>query len=293
MRILAAVANTGRLTKAANALGVDHSTISRRLNALEKALGGRLVERGPDGWDLTPRGRSIVQHARAIQAAVEFAVRTTVESPPGSLDGTVRVVAPDAFGALFVTPALMRIREQHPALEVELVTGARYLTLRNIGFDLAFTVGKRPHTTLVTEHLCDYDCGFYASDSYVLKHGDPATLSELRRHPLVYFIESLQTVDEINLQDYVEDAPPIGFASTNIFALLEATRHGAGIGLIPRFVAATVPEIRPVGPPLRPRRVAVTLAARKDAFARPDVLAIRDAVRDEVRIRGDELVGRQ
>ncbi|WP_185975960.1 LysR family transcriptional regulator [Mycolicibacterium sp. 018/SC-01/001] len=290
LRILAAVADTGRLTKAAGALGVDHSTISRRLNALEKALGGRLVERGHDGWDLTARGRAIVHHARAIQSAVESAAQTAVGSPAAGLSGTVRVVSADAFGALFVSPALVRVREQHPELKVELVTGAKHLTLRNTSFDLALTVGSRAHTTLSTEHLCDYDCSFYASDAYVLKHGNPTTLDELRQHSLVYFIESLQTVNEINLQSYVADSPPIGFASTNIFALLEATRRGAGIGLIPKFVAATVPGIRPVGITLPPRRVTVSLAARKEALTRPDVLAVRDAVRDEVRVRINELI---
>jgi molybdate transport repressor ModE-like protein len=293
LRILAAVANTGRLTKAARALGVDHSTISRRLNALEKALGGRLVERGHDGWDLTARGRAIVQHARAVQSAVEFAAQMAVGAPAAGLHGTVRVVSADAFGALFVAPALVRVREQHPALKVELVTGAGHLTLRNVSFDLALTVGDRAHTTLSTEHVCDYDCGFYASDAYLLEHGDPATLEELRQHTLVYFIESLQTVNEIDLPSYVAEAPPIGFGSTNIFALLEATRRGAGIGLIPKFVAATVPGIRPIGLALPPRRVTVTLAARKDALTRPDVLVVRDAIRDEVRVRADELVWRE
>lgn len=289
LRFLAAVADTGRMTTAGNALGVDHSTVSRRLRALEKALGARLVARGPEGWELTPTGRAVVEHARAVQSAVDRATRAAAGAPADSIVGTVRVTAADGFGTRFVVPALARVRARHPNLSMELVTGARELTLRDSNFDLGVIPGRPPVTRLFTERLCDYDSAFYASDAYLAEKGDPTSLDELRRHALIYFVDSLQRVRELDLGNHLPE-PAVRFSSTNIFAQLEATRCGVGIALMSRFMAGTAPELRRVAVEVPLPRVPVTLAARRDAMARREVLVVRTALHEEVRSRRDELV---
>lgn len=291
LRFLAAVANTGRLTTAANALGVDHSTVSRRVHALEKVLGARLIERGNDGWELTGAGRAIVEHARAIQSAVELATQAAAgaSADADAIVGTVRVAATDGFGTLFVVPALARVQERHRKLSLELVTGVRHLSLRDSSFDLALTIGTTPFTRLHTEWLCDYDSAFYASEAYLAKHGNPTSLDELAQHALIFFVDSLQRIRELNLGSYLTEPPAVRFSSTNIFAQLEATRRGAGVALIPKFIADTAAGIHPVAVTLPPPRVSVTLAVRREAMARREVRAVREALHEEVHHRRDEL----
>jgi DNA-binding transcriptional LysR family regulator len=289
LRFLAAVANTGRLTTAAHALGVDHTTVSRRLRVLEKVLGARLIEHGPDGWELTEAGRPIVEHARVIQNAVDLVTRAAAGAQDDSVTGTVRVTASDGFGTLFVVPALARVQAQHPKLSVELITGARGLSLRDPSFDLAMTLSTPPVTRLFTERLCEYDSAFYASDAYLAEHGDPVSLDELKEHALIFFVDSLQRRRELQLSSYISEASA-QFSSTNVFAQLEATRLGAGIALLPKFVARTAPEVRPVAVKMPPPRVAIALAARRDAMVRRDVLVVRDALHEEVRSRRHELI---
>jgi DNA-binding transcriptional LysR family regulator len=288
LRYLAALADTGRLVAAARALGVDHATVSRRLRALEKALGARLVGRGHDGWDLTEAGRAVVEHARAVQAAVERATLAAAGARADAIVGTVRITAADGFGTRFAVPALARVRAKHADLSVELVTGARQLGLRDSSFDLALTVGALPSTRLFTERLCDYDFAFYASRAYLDEHGDPASLHELRSHRLVFFVDSLQRVRELDLNTYLPDAT-VGFSSTNIFALVEAARRGAGVALLPKFMAQTAPDLRRIAAETPPARVVVTLAVRKDAMTRRDVQVVREALHQEVRNRQQEL----
>ncbi len=288
LRYLAAVADSGRVVTAAAALGVDHSTVSRRLQALERSLAVRLLQRGTDGWHLTDAGHAILEHARTIQRAVEAVMHIASGDELETLTGTVRLTAADAFGALFVVPAIARVRKQHPALNIELITGARELTLRRTRFDLAITVGV-PITRLFTERLCEYDNAFYASEQYLTEHGDPASLTELRQHTLVFFVDALERIHELDIHEFAPEST-VRFSSTNIFAQLEAVRRGIGIGLISKFVAHTAPELRTVSAYTPPARVPVTLVARREAMSRRAIQVIRDALHQEVRTRRHELV---
>jgi DNA-binding transcriptional LysR family regulator len=208
---------------------------------------------------------------------------------PDAITGTIRVTAPDGFGTRFVTPALTRLRSRHPGLDVELITGSQYLNLRQTNFDVALLIGEPPRSRLFMERLCGYDSAFYASGAYLAEHGDPTSAEELGRHPLVYLVDSLERVREIELRAYVPGAS-VGFASTNIFALLEATRQGGGVGLIPKFMAQTAPELRRVSAPIALARVDVSLFVRQEAAGRPAVQAVRMVLHQEVRNRREELV---
>ena len=289
MRFLAAVADTGRLTTAAKALEVDHTTVARRVRILEQALGARLLERGHDGWDLTEAGRAVVEQGRAIQTAVERAAYAAAGAHADTIHGTVRVTSADAFGSLFVVPALARVRARHPSLSVELVTGASHLALRNLSFDIGVTLNSPPVTHLHTESLGVYDANFYASNTYLAEHGDPASLEELQQHTLIYFVDSLQRVRELDIGAYLPE-PAVRFSSTNIFAQLEAVRLGVGIALLPKFIAITAPDIRLIAAELAPTRVSMTLALREAALARREVLVVREALHQEVQRRRHELI---
>ena len=289
LRYLAAVADSGRLVAAARSLGVDHSTVSRRLQALESALGTRLIGRGADGWVLTDEGRVVAEHARTIQEAVESAAQSVAGIGPDNIRGTVRVVAADGFGTRFVTPALATLRRRNPDLRVEVLTGSQYFNVRQANFDVAIIIGEPPRSRFYMERLCHYDSAFFASESYLAEHGDPRSAEELALHPLIYLVDSLERIRELDLDAYVPGAD-VGFASTNIFALVEATRQGGGVGLLPKFMACDVPELRRVSAPVRPDRVDMTLLIRREALNRRDVQAVRLALRSEVLGRHDELV---
>jgi DNA-binding transcriptional LysR family regulator len=288
LRYLVAVANTGRLVAAATALGVDHSTVSRRIKALERVLRVRLLERSSDGWELTEAGRAVAEHARPIQHAVEQAALAAGGARADTLAGTIRVTAPDGFGVAFVVPALTEVRRRHPDLNVELITATRELRLYQSGFDLAIAVGKPMETKMFTELLTDYTLELYASEAYLETRAEPATVDELRGHPLIFYVDSLLQVGDLDLTRYLPHVPA-RFASTNIFAQLEATRQGAGIGLLPKYIALRAPELRRVCRSIDPLWLSFSLAVRRDSFSRPNVQVVREAIHHQVRLRANEL----
>ena len=285
---LLAVARTGRMVAAADALDVNHTTVARRVSALEKVLGQHLIEQGQDGWTLTDAGRTVVDSAQAIEQALARVADMVTGEPSPSLHGTVRVSAPDGFGTIFVTAALARVRARHPGLQAELVTATRQLTVHASGFDLALAIGSPSGNRLATEHLTDYTLGLYASDAYLDHRGSPGRLADLREHDLIFYIDSMMQVGDLDMGRHLPDLTP-AFASTNVFAQVEATRLGAGLGVLPTFLARRAGLRR-----LMVREVniqlPITLAARREAAAHPAVLAVRDALRREVADRVEELL---
>jgi DNA-binding transcriptional LysR family regulator len=291
LRYLLAVARAGRMVTAAAMLGVEHTTVRRRIDRLETALGVRLLDRSADGWSLTAIGRQVVDRASGVEDVVQ-AVIAAASGRPGDGDhvrGTVRILAPDAFGALFVAPALARLQRRHPELEVELVTATRPLTLRGSGFDLAVTIGQVRNPRLTSELLTPYSLGLYAAPSYLESTPPIRSLDDLSAHPIVFYVDALLTVPELDLRELLGTVD-VEFGATSPFAQLEATRAGAGVGLLHAFMADRDPRLVRVLHHDVDLRLQLSLSMRRDSPAVEVVALVRKALHEEVDRRGDELL---
>ncbi|MGV8895423.1 MAG: LysR family transcriptional regulator [Rhodoglobus sp.] len=288
LRYLLAVARSGRLVSAATLLGVDHTTVRRRLDRLESALGVRLLDRGADGWELTAIGRDVAARAAPLEHVVEQVLGAASGGSDG-VRGTVRIVAPEGFATTFVTPCLVRVQEQHPGIAIELVTSTSPLSLRGSGYDIAVTIGSATSSRLTAEPLAPYALRLYAAPTYLAAHPPIESLADLERHPLIFYVDALLTVRDLDLAP-VLSGMRVGFGSTNVFAQMEATRQGAGIGLLHAFMAE--PDDRLVGVlPLEVDfRLQFSLSVRRDSLAVDAVRVVRDALKLEVRTRADELL---
>jgi DNA-binding transcriptional LysR family regulator len=293
LRYLLAVARAGRMVTAAAMLGVEHTTVRRRIDRLETALGVRLLDRSADGWSLTAIGREVVDRAGGVEDLVQSVI-AAASGPPGEGDrirGTVRVLAPDAFGALFVAPALARLQQRHPGLEIELVTATRPLTVRGSGFDIAVTIGQVRNPRLTSELLTSYSLGLYAAPSYLDSHPPIASLDDLSAHRIVFYVDALLTVPELDLRELLGTVDG-EFGATSPFAQLEATRAGAGVGLLHSFMADRDPGLVRVLRSEVDLRLQLSLSTRRDSPALEAVALVREALRAEVEERGAELLPR-
>lgn len=288
VRYLLAVARVGRLVSAATLLGVDHTTVRRRLDRLEAALGARLLDRGADGWQLTAIGRDVVERAAPLEALVEQVVAAA--SGSDAVRGTVRVAAPDGFGSLFAAPALARVRVEHPGIALELVTSTRPLSQRGSGFDLAVTIGTPAGSRIRAELLTEYALRLFAAPAYLEARPPIRTTADLEGHDLVFYVDALLTVRELDLATLGLEGMRLSFGSTNVFAQLEATRAGAGIGLLHTFMGEGAPGLVPVLPNAVDVRLPFMLSHRPDSPAVDAVAIVRAALHREVAERRDELL---
>jgi DNA-binding transcriptional LysR family regulator len=138
--VLLAVSRSAKFTTAAQALGLNHTTVSRRIAALEKALGGRVLSRASGGWELTELGAAAVAVAEQVEGAVQ-----SLEKPgttPDPVTGVVRMTATDGFSAYIAAPAVARLRRHHPGLSVEIITVTRRALQQRSGLDIEVVVGE-------------------------------------------------------------------------------------------------------------------------------------------------------
>jgi DNA-binding transcriptional LysR family regulator len=286
--VLLTVAREGRYTGAADRLGVNHTTIARRIESLEQALGGRVLARGAAGWVLTPLG----EHALTAAEDVERAMRRLSPDDAPALAGIVRLSATDGFSGFIAAPAMAALRERHPDVSLEIVTAQRRAAQQRVGVDLEVVVGK-PHVQRAEAiHLGDYVLGLYAARTFLDRRGVPATPAELAGEPLVYFIESMLQVDALDEARRSTRGMIDAVSSTNVYVHVDATRAGAGFGLLPAFLADRHDDLVRLFPDRIEERLPYWLVCRPEALRQPTAVAFIAALRARMAEAADALLGR-
>lgn len=289
--VLLAVSRTAKFTTAAHNLGLTHSTVSRRIAALEKSLGGRVLARSDDGWELTELGERAVAVAEQMETAV-----AELESPgqgPEAVSGVVRMTATDGFSAYIASPAIAKLRRRHPGLSVEIVTVTRQALQQRSGLDIEVVVGEpRVHRAEAIE-LGDYELGLYASRDYLAANGTPASVEEVSDHRLVYFVDSMLQVDDLDAPRRLFPEMKDALTSTNVFVHVEATRAGAGIGFLPCFMADRHPDLVRLFSDSVAERLPYWMALRPDSMRRPAIAAVVQGLKDEMLAHQAALEGRK
>ena len=140
--------------------------------------------------------------------------------------------------------------------------------------------------------LGEYVLGMYASRDYLAERGAPTSAEELTRHPLVYFVDSMLQVDDLDAPRRLVPTMRDSLSSTNVFVHVEATRAGAGIGLVPCFMADRHDDLVRLLPEVFAERLPYWMVLRTDSLRRPAVAAVADALREQTALFAAELLGR-
>lgn len=284
--VLLAVARSGRFTTAARQLGVTHTTVARRVEALEGALGGRVLVRGSDGWRLTPLGERAAAAGEGVEAAL-----TALDSGGGELAGIIRLSATDGFSAYVAAPAMADLRRRHPGVSLQIVAQTRQAAVHRSGVDLEVVVGRPEVRRAHAVRLADYALGVYASRDFLAERGTPTRRDDLDGQPLVYFIESMLQVDVLDEARHGIPEMVDAVTSTNVFVHVEATKAGAGFGLLPAFLADREPDlVRVLRDEVNPR-LPYWLVAPLEVYRLPVVSAYLEALRTRLEAVRPALLG--
>ena len=237
-----ALARAGRLTVAAQQMGVDHSTLSRRIAALENAMGVPLFERHKEGFVLTPEGGRLADDAVAVEA-LTLRMRSRLEDESAGLTGKVRIGTPEGFGTYFLAPRIARISDAYPGLEIELVANPRNFSLSKREADLAVGMAPPPDGRVYARKLVDYALALYASREYCEGHAPIRSRDDLEQHRWVGYVDDLMWTQELNYLPQVSGniAPPLHIS--NVISQMSAIAGGAGIGVLPLYMARREPAL--------------------------------------------------
>lgn len=246
LRHLLAVAQHGSTVAAARSLGVNQSTVQRRLAALDCAFGQPLTVRTPAGYALTAFGASLLPHARRVEDAMRELTHCAADAA-NSGRGLIRVTCPEPIVQRLM-PLIERFQATHPQLQVEFVTSDRYLDLNRGDADIAFRSGDTD-ADLVGRKVADSVWSIYAARSYVDRRGVPRDVAGLQDHDLITLDEGLSRHRVVGwLRDVAPNARVVARASS-ILGLIQSVRSGIGIAPLPANIAdADAGLVRLFGP---------------------------------------------
>ena len=236
VRIFLAVARAGQILAASKRLALNHATLSRRLTALEEALGTRLFVRRTNGCELTAEGEGFLASAERMETEM-LAAQSRLGRTDTAIAGTVRIGAPDGFGVSFLAPRMGRLIERHPELKIQLVPVPRAFSLSSREADIAITLEQPEQGRLVSSKLTDYTLGLYASRAYVEAHGAPGDAEALKGHRRIGYVEDLIFTPSLNFTGEVMRNWNAGFEISSATGQTEAVRSGAGIGILHNYIA--------------------------------------------------------
>jgi DNA-binding transcriptional LysR family regulator len=246
LRYFLAVCREGSLAGAARSLRVRHSTVGRRLEALETALAASLFTRTPNGFVLTDAGAGILPLAEEAERAV-LAVERQVGGGDNRIEGVVRLTASEAFSG-FLVRKLGLLHERHPGLMVEILSGNRSLDLARGEADLALRIGATSQPDLICKRIGDAGWTVYAAASYLARRGTPPSLDDLSGHDVIGFDETMANVPgALWLAGHVGSAEVV-LRGNSIVSVLNAAIIGMGLAVLPCFLADAETSLRRLTP---------------------------------------------
>jgi DNA-binding transcriptional LysR family regulator len=237
IRSFLAVARTGKLTAGAKLLRIDHSTLSRRLAALEQSLSAKLFDHSVSGYALTPQGLELLRRAESIESSIVELDREFGHS--ARVSGAVRIGAPDGLGTTVLAPAIGKLAGEHPDLELELIAVPRVFSLSKREADIAIALACPPRGRLHGRKLTDFEVGVYTAKSAPEAWRSVGCADDLAMYPFIGYIEDLIYAPELDFIADISKAITPRIRSSSLVAQWQATAVGAGLCALPCFIANT------------------------------------------------------
>jgi len=242
LELFARIAQAGSFAQAARDLGLTRAAISRRIAAIESAVGLALFARSTRSLGLTEAGRRLHARARAVREAAESA-RLALRQTRDQLDGTVRISATAGFGRNVLAPLLARFQQLHPAVRYELFFTDRRVDLLREGVDIAFRVTSKPPEQWVAQPVLKFEVRAYGNERKPM-HQTPLGLATV---PTLLLGQSEEPFPSQwqhasgEREDVVLQASAWG---SDLDGLIALARHGAGVVIAPDFCVEPVASLQ-------------------------------------------------
>lgn len=246
LKIFLDVTRRPKLEGTAAHLHVDATTISRRIKRLEQDLGETLFERTRRGHILTPAGEQLATQVEAMESvSLDIRSKTSAEQ---SAEGRIRLGVTEGLGSAIIAPALVQFRERHPKINIDLVALSGFVSVPKRQADMSILL-TRPNTgRLKIRRLSDYTLRLFATRDYLDRAPVINSRSDLQNHTLVGYVDDLIYSAQLRYFDELLPGLTPQICSTSIRAQLEIIASGAGIGIVPAFMASQMPNLIEVLP---------------------------------------------
>jgi DNA-binding transcriptional LysR family regulator len=280
LRLFLAVIREGNMLAAARRIGLDHSTVARRMTQMERVLGARLFDRSPRGVMPTPAAFALIGHAERIESEL-LAAMSSVAGRDSNVEGTVRLATPEACAAYLIAPHVAALRARHPRLTLELASESRAASLSKREADIAVMLNPPPKGRLITRKLVDYRLALYGARDYLEREGTPTTRADLSRYGFISYIDDLVGFPEMIALDELMPRANICFRASSSASQHAAIAAGVGLGMLHVFATAQDDRLVQIMPSEMTVRRSYWLVMHADLEGLPRVRAVVDFL-DEI-----------
>lgn len=277
LSLVLAVARGGGLKPAAAALKVDHSTVFRRLNAVERRFGTRLFERLPRGYMPTASGQRAIDAAERMEAEA-LGLDRALTGRDERLEGRLRVTCSETIAHQILVPHVVAFARAHPGIAAELVLDDRVLALSRREADIAIRPLRPVEGDLFGRRLSGVAWAFYGAPAYFKAAGRPRKPADLRHHRFVGWDEGAGGVQSAGWLERVAPAGAFAFRSNRLVVQMAAVVEGIGLALLPCYLGDREPRIARAMPPIRELERELWLVTHEDLKATARVRAFMDFV---------------
>jgi len=242
------VARTRTASQAGRRLGVDYTTVSRRVQALEKSLGTLLFERSRSaGFVLTAEGQNLLVHAENLESSLQSACEQ-VSGASLALSGHVRIGSTEGFGSYFVAPQLSHFQDRYPNIAIDLLPVPHFVSLSRRDADIAISLERPERGPYVCSKLCDYRLRLYATADYLERQPPISSRGDLARHGFITYVDDLAFSPELLYLERVVPGASSLLRSTSVIAQYQCALQGRSLAILPCFLAASDPRLMEVLP---------------------------------------------
>ncbi|MFT0858538.1 LysR family transcriptional regulator [Ancylobacter sp. G4_0304] len=279
-RLIKAVADAKGLPAAAAQIGVNHSTVFRRLKQIEEALGNPLFERHRTGYALTPAGEELVALANRLDEEITTVGRKLAGREPAP-SGELRVTTPDSLLIEMLMPMLAAFRQRYPEVRLDIVLSNQPLNLSKRDADVAIRATDSPPENLVGRRVARINWALYGLASDFPAPG-AADMEALTTRDWISLGDGLGTLQAVKfVQDHVRPEKVV-FKVNSVLGLAEAIEAGLGIGHIPCLMGDSRPALVRLAPPVDEFAADLWLLTHPDLRHSPRVRAFLDFLAAEI-----------
>ena len=275
LRYFLAIARGASTGAAAKALGVNQSTVQRRIRALEAALDRSLAERQAGGYRLTAHGQQLLAYAEQVEATVSALQRqsTTLDN---RATGLVKLTTLVTVGQRIIKSGFLdAFHSGHPGITVELIMEQRALDLSKGEADIAIRGGVLDDDPeLVGRKIAEVPWGIYASRSFVERHGQPSTPADIDGFSIIELVDEIESLPAARWMKTYAPTARVAARCSNVPSVHLAIKSGAGIAPLPSVYAAADDELVCVLGPLQELDYPMFLLAHRDLRKVPRVNAV-------------------
>ena len=240
LRYFLILARGKTLTNAARLMGVEHSTVARRIQALEQSLGMQLFKREATGYELTIEGLALIPRVEQMEQSF-----LQIEKP-NPLQGRVRIGAPEGFGTAFLARLLAEFSQHYPLLTIDLIPVPKTIRLSHREADIVISIERPKSGPFIITRLTNYSLKLYGSQQYLQRNSPIRRVADLSEHRFVDYIDDLVYSSALYRLERLPLQLTACFRSNSILAQQIAVSAGAGLAILPRFIAVDQPELQEV-----------------------------------------------